>query len=122
MSFAHITIATPDVDKSTEFFQKTLGWEPIDHPTNIVNKGAWLQIAPGQELHLNEIAKFSKPHTEDEFGRHVALFYPLDDFSGLKARLVESGAELIAPRRETPFERFFFRDPNGYLFEVMEAR
>ena len=30
-------------------------------------------------------------------------------------------AELIAPQREAPFERFFFRDPvNGYVFEIVE--
>lgn len=28
-------------------------------------------------------------------------------------------ATLIAPIRDTPFERFFFRDPNGYIFEVI---
>ena len=28
---------------------------------------------------------------------------------------------LIAPERPTPFERFFFRDPNGYVFEVVAA-
>ena len=27
---------------------------------------------------------------------------------------------LIEPIRETPFARFFFRDPNGYVFEVVE--
>ena len=27
---------------------------------------------------------------------------------------------MIEPLRETPFDRFFFRDPNGYLFAVLE--
>jgi catechol 2,3-dioxygenase-like lactoylglutathione lyase family enzyme len=27
---------------------------------------------------------------------------------------------VIDPLRDTPFDRFFFRDPNGYLFEVLE--
>jgi hypothetical protein len=36
-------------------------------------------------------------------------------------RLVEHGAELIEAERETPFARFFFRDPSGYFFEVVEA-
>ena len=38
----------------------------------------------------------------------------------LKERLIAHGAEVIDPLRETPFDRFFFRDPNGYLFEVLE--
>ena len=38
----------------------------------------------------------------------------------LKQRLVDAGAELIAPLRATPFERVFFREPvNGYVFEVI---
>ena len=36
--------------------------------------------------------------------------------------LAKRGAELIDPIRETPFERFFFRDPNGYVFEVVDAK
>jgi hypothetical protein len=27
---------------------------------------------------------------------------------------------VIDPLRDTPFDRFFCRDPNGYLFEVLE--
>ena len=43
------------------------------------------------------------------------------DFPELKQRLVAHGAELIPPIRETPFARFFFRDPNGYMFEVIDS-
>jgi catechol 2,3-dioxygenase-like lactoylglutathione lyase family enzyme len=42
-------------------------------------------------------------------------------FPALKQRLRDHGAELIEPRRETPFERFFFRDPNGSVFEVVSV-
>ncbi len=42
-------------------------------------------------------------------------------FPALKDRLTERGAELIDPIRETPFERFFLRDINGYIFEVVDA-
>jgi predicted enzyme related to lactoylglutathione lyase len=38
----------------------------------------------------------------------------------LKERLTTSGATLIEPLRPTPFARFFFRDPHGYMFEVVE--
>jgi hypothetical protein len=51
----------------------------------------------------------------------VALFYPRQQFEGLKDRLRQRGAELIEPLRATPFERFFFREPvNGYVFEVID--
>ena len=56
-----------------------------------------------------------------EFGRHFALSCPIGEFEALKARLVENGAKLIAPGRDTPFERFFFSSPEGYVFEIIEA-
>ncbi len=31
------------------------------------------------------------------------------------------GAELFDADRPTPFERFFFREPNGYVFDIVEA-
>ena len=45
----------------------------------------------------------------------------IDELPALKERLLAHGAELIDPIRETPFERFFFREPNGYIFEMVSA-
>ena len=121
MSFAHLTLATRDVIASRDFFAWTLGWEPVERPGNIDFKAAWLRIAPGQELHLLYVPDFSPSDFEREFGRHLAVEYPADGFAGLKERLAKRGAELIEPIRETSFVRFFFRDPNGYVFEVVDA-
>ena len=118
MSFAHLTLATRDVIASRDFFAGTLGWEPIERPGNIDVEAAWLRIAPGQELHLLRVPDFEPSGFEREFGRHFAVEYPADGFAGLKERLAKRGAELIDPIRETPFERFFFRDPNGYVIEL----
>ena len=120
MSIAHFTLATRDVIATRDFFSETLGWNPIDRPGNVDIDGAWLRIAPGQELHLLYISDYEPSNFEKEFGRHFAVEYPLDGFSDLKKRLVSLGAELIAPIRETPFERFFFKDLNGYIFEVID--
>jgi catechol 2,3-dioxygenase-like lactoylglutathione lyase family enzyme len=120
MSLAHVTLATRDVQASLAFFSGALGWRPIARPRNVGRPAAWLQIAPGQELHLVEVPDFQPSASEGEFGRHVALSFPVSEFAALKVRLASHGAELIAPERETPFARFFFRDPNGYVFEVVE--
>lgn len=121
MSIAHITLATRDVPRSRDFFANALGWTPIEHPGNINVDAAWLDIADGQQLHLVRVADFDVSPFEKEFGRHVAVSFPLAEFDALKIRLVEHGATLIDPLRETPFPRFFFRDPNGYIFEVVPA-
>ncbi|HVW37356.1 MAG TPA: VOC family protein [Pirellulales bacterium] len=121
MSFAHLTLATRDVRRSVEFFSTALGWQPIDRPNNIGRPAAWLEIAPGEELHLIEVQDFAPSPFEQEFGRHMAVTFPQAQFADLRRRLTELGAELIEPLRPTPFERFFFRDPNGYVFEIVAA-
>ena len=121
MSLAHITLATRDVQASSAFFAATLGWRPIRRPANIGRPAAWLEIARGEELHLVEVAGFAPSPFESEFGRHIAVAFPRAEFDGLKRRLAAQGATLIEPERDTPFERFFFRDPNGYVFEVVDA-
>ena len=72
------------------------------------------------ELHLIENPEFEPSRFEQEFGRHIAVTFARAEFPRLKERLQARGATLIEPLRETPFERFFFRDPNGYVFEVVE--
>ena len=121
MSLAHCTLATRDVAATAEFFQETLDWQPIDRPDNLLMGSAWLRIAADQELHLLEVADFEVSPFEREFGRHIAVSWPLEGFASLRQKLQERGAELIDAERPTPFQRFFFRDPNGYVFEVVEA-
>lgn len=121
MSFAHLTLATRDVKRSCDFFAAALGWRPIERPNNIGRPAAWLAMADGQELHLIEVPDFLPSPFEQEYGRHLALEFAVERFDALKKRLVEQGAELIAPLRDTPFERFFFKDPNGYVFEVVPS-
>ena len=119
MPFAHFTLATRDVKRTSRFFQDVFDWEPITRPGNIEIIADWLSIGPGQEMHLLEVADFEPSPFEREFGRHIALAWPEARFGELKERLVAHGAELVPVERETPFERIFFRDPNGYVFEVV---
>lgn len=121
MAFAHMALATRDVRRTARFFETTLGWRPIDRPGNIARPAAWLEIAPGQEVHLIELADFAPSPFEREYGRHLAVTFPRDGFDALKARLREQGAEVIVAERPTSYHRFFFRSPDGYLFEVIEG-
>ena len=122
MTFAHMTMATRDVDATVTFLSNTLGWTPLVRPGNIDMKGAWLRMGPDQEIHLLEVPDFQPSAYEAEFGRHFAVFFAGAEFPQLKERLLQHDAELIDPLRDTPFERFFFRDPNGYVFEVIDEQ
>ena len=120
MALAHVTLATRDLARSTAFFREVMGWTPIGRPRNNAQPANWLQVAPGQELHLVEVPDFEPSPFEQEYGRHVAVSFPRSRFPALKARLAAQGIAVIEPLRDTPFDRFFFRDPNGYLFEVLQ--
>jgi catechol 2,3-dioxygenase-like lactoylglutathione lyase family enzyme len=68
---------------------------------------------------LNQVDNFEPPTHEGEYGRHVAIKLPDAELDRVRTALGELGAEVIEPQRATPFRRFFFRDPNGYVFEVV---
>jgi len=119
-SIAHFTIAARDSTATCEFFAATLAWKRIERPGNVHYEVQWLEINADQQIHVVEVEGFEPSDFEREYGRHIALFHDRADFDDLKRRLVANGAELVEPLRETPHERFFFRDPNGYLFEIME--
>lgn len=120
MTFAHLTLAVKDALAAAHFFHQTLGWKIIGLPQNIDLVAAWLEIAPGQQLHLLQVGEARTGDSDREFGRHFAIFYPGSQFDQLKSRLVAAGAKLVDPLRPTPFERFFFEDPDGYTFEVID--
>ena len=119
--FAHLTLHTQRVEETTRFLETTLGYRRKTVPANSPVDARWLDIGHGQELHVFYVEGFEVSPFEAEFGRHVALFHPLDDFPALRRRIVDAGGELVAPLRDTPFQRLFFREPiNGYLFELID--
>jgi catechol 2,3-dioxygenase-like lactoylglutathione lyase family enzyme len=122
MTLAHLTLPTRDVERTVAFLERTLGYTRNPVPGNSPVEALWLDIGGGQELHVFHVDGFAVSPFEGEFGRHIAIFHPRSDFPRLEQRLIDEGAELIAPLRQTPFERFFFREPiNGYVFEVIDA-
>ena len=119
--FAHLTLPTQRVEATTRFIETTLGYQRKAVPANSPVEANWLDIGHGQELHVFYVEGFEISPFEAEFGRHVALFHPVDDFPALRRRVVDAGGELVEALRATPFERLFFREPvNGYLFEVID--
>ena len=121
MSLAHFTLPTQHVEETATFFEQTLRYRRVPVPPNVPGHTVWLNIGPNQQMHVFQVDNFAVSPFEHEFGRHVAVFYPREEFEALKRRLVAHGAELIEPLRATPFARFFFREPiNGYIFEVID--
>ena len=119
--FAHLTLPTQRVEATTRFIEQTLGYRRKPVPANSPIDACWLDIGQGQELHVFFVEGFVVSPFESEFGRHVALFHPRDDFPAVRRRITDAGGELVEPLRATAFERLFFREPvNGYLFELID--
>lgn len=119
--FAHLTLPTQRVEATTRFIEQTLGYRRKPVPANSPVDACWLDIGQGQELHVFFVEGFVVSPFELEFGRHVALFHPRDDFPAVRRRITDAGGELVEPLRATAFERLFFREPvNGYLFELID--
>jgi predicted enzyme related to lactoylglutathione lyase len=120
--FAHLTLPTQHVEETTRFLEQTLRYSRKIVPANSPVDARWLDIGHGQELHVFFVEGFVTSPFESEFGRHVALFHPVDDLDAVRQRIIEAGGEIVEPLRSTPFKRLFFREPiNGYLFELIDS-
>ena len=119
MRFAHLTIATADLEGTCDFYEHVMGWERIHLPTNVPMSAAWFQFGNDQQLHILQFDDYKPSSHETEFGRHLAVMLDAGEIEPLKARLSEAGVEIIPPKRPTPFERFFCHDPNGYSIELI---
>ena len=121
MRFAHLTIATANLEETCRFYEQVMGWKRIHLPTNVPMAAAWFEITDGQQLHILHFEDYKPSSHETEFGRHLAVMYDDAELTALKSRLTAAGTEMIPPQRPTPFERFFCHDPNGYAIEVIHA-
>ena len=121
MAIVHFALAVRDVRRvrGSSSRRSSGGRSTVRATSRWLRPGS--RSRPGQEVHLLEIADYSPSPFEREYGRHIAVSVPRAQFPMLKQRLQEHGAEVFAAERATPFDRFFFRDGDGYVFEVVEA-
>src|SRR6478736_1359880 len=75
MSFAHFTMPTRDVEGTAAFLEETLGYGRDPVPANTPVETAWLNLGRGQQIHIFYVDGFTVSPFEQEFGRHVAVFY-----------------------------------------------
>ena len=120
MAIAHCTLATRSVETTRNFLTEVFDFQPIIKPSNIPMKADWVQAGPGQEIHILEIDGFEVSPFEDEFGRHLAFTFGSEKNATIIERLKTKGVPIIDPKRPGPIRRFFCKDPNGYVFEVIE--
>ena len=117
-----VALATRDARRAARRFEATLGWRPIDRPGKIAVPSAWREIAPGQEVQLLEVSGIEPSPASTRPADTIAVSVAKAPFPQLRRRRLEQhGAELIRGDRRTPFDRVFFGDSDGSVFEVVAA-
>ena len=121
----HLVVVS-DIDRSTQWYVDVLGAtvHRAYGGTSVVLQllGQWLLLVTGGEPTADKpTVTFSPPPEPDTVSSE--MIFGVADCRAAHGELVARGAEFLTPPVEYPWEvRAFFRDPDGHLFEMSEAR
>lgn len=125
MELTHILVVA-DIDRARTFYRDVLGAEVYREygGSSCVLQafGTWLLlVAGGGPTTDKPTVTFAPPGDPDTVGHSMTIRVP--DCRAAHATLVERGATFLSPPVESDWEiRAFFRDPDGHLLEISEAR
>jgi len=121
----HLLVVS-DVEASRRWYEEVLGASVYRAygGTSVVLQllGQWLLLVSGGEPTADKpTVTFAPPQNPDLAS--AEMIFGVADCGAVYEELVARGAEFRAPPVEYPWEiRAFFRDPDGHLFEISEAR
>lgn len=115
-----------DIDRSTEWYRDVLGadlFRTYGGTSAVFSfNGSWLLVVTGGGPTSDKPSVEMRPPTDPDEVSH-AVTIRVDDCQAVYDELIERGAEfLTAPVDHGAEVRAFFRDPDGHLFEISEAR
>ncbi|MFL5709077.1 MAG: VOC family protein [Chloroflexota bacterium] len=125
MELTHILVVA-DIDRARTFYRDVLGAEVYREygGTSCVLRafGAWLLLVTGGPPTGDKpTVTFAQPSDPDTVSHSMTIRVP--DCRGAYDTLSERGAVFLAPPVESDWEiRAFFRDPDGHLIEISEAK
>ncbi len=125
MELTHILVVA-DIDRARAFYRDVLGATVHREygGTSCVLRafGTWLLLVTGGgPTEDKPSVTFDVPSDPDRVSHAMTIRVP--DARAAHAILVERGAVFLAPLHESEWEiRGFFRDPDGHLLEISEAR
>jgi len=125
MELTHILVVA-DMARSTAFYRDVLGATLVREygGTSSVFRfqGAWLLLVTGGGPTADKpTVTFEAPADPDRVSHSMTIRVP--DCRAAFATLSARGALFLTPPVESDWEvRAFFRDPDGHLFEISEAR
>jgi len=118
-----LVVADPGASRS--FYENVLGAEVFrEYGTSLVLRflGTWLLlVAAGEPTPDKPGVTFAPPADPDAVSHEITIRVP--DCRAAYETLRSRGAEFLTPPVESEFEvRCFFRDPDGHLMEISEAK
>jgi catechol 2,3-dioxygenase-like lactoylglutathione lyase family enzyme len=125
MALTHILVVA-DVGRSRAFYVDVLGatvYREYGGSSCVLQAfGTWLLLVTGGDPTADKpTVTFSPPADPDAVSHSMTIRVP--DARGAHATLTERGAVFLAPLQESEWEiRGFFRDPDGHLLEISEAK
>jgi catechol 2,3-dioxygenase-like lactoylglutathione lyase family enzyme len=125
MELTHLMVVR-DLSASVAFYRDVLGAEVYREygGTSCVFRffGTWLLIVTGGDPTADKpTVTFAPPDDPDRVAHEMTIRVP--DCHGAYETLRARGAEFLTPPVEYEWEtRAFFRDPDGHLIEISEAR
>ena len=125
VALTHILVVS-DIDASRDWYVNVLGAELYREygGTSVVLTflGNWLLLVTGGEPTADKPGVTFAPSDDPAAVDHAFTMRVADCQVAYEA-LLEQGAEFLTPPHDWGAEvRCFFRDPDGHLFEISEAR
>lgn len=119
-SFNHVALSVKDVDKSLDFYKKTLQLEEIEN-TASNSKTRWLSLNEGKQLHL-----IPRPKSDIKTDKAVHFALSTSEFTSfikhLETLKIDYSDWKDTPKkdyiRKDGIQQIYFQDPNGYWIEV----
>jgi catechol 2,3-dioxygenase-like lactoylglutathione lyase family enzyme len=125
MELTHILVVA-DIERSRSFYVEVLGatlFREYGGTSCVLQAfGTWLLLVTGGGPTADKpTVTFEPPSAPDRISHSMTIRVP--DARAAYATLVERGAVFLAPLEESDWEiRGFFRDPDGHLMEISEAK
>ncbi len=124
MEATHVLVVS-EPRASRSFYESVLGAEVFrEYGASVVLRflGTWLLlVSAGEPTPDKPEVRFAPPTDPDSVSHEITIRVP--DCRSAYETLRSRGAEFLTPPVESESEvRCFFRDPDGHLFEVSEAK
>uniref|UniRef100_A0A251RUK5 Putative lactoylglutathione lyase / glyoxalase I family protein n=1 Tax=Helianthus annuus TaxID=4232 RepID=A0A251RUK5_HELAN len=122
MQLNHVSRLCKSVKDSVEFYEKALGFVPIERPQGFDFDGAWL-FNYGIGIHLVQAKDEQKLPDNDELDpmdNHIS--FQCEDMAALERKLNELNIKYIkrtvGGKEDGVIDQLFFKDPDGFMIEI----